>query len=180
MSASHQFADERYELLRKQARTLAEEAIPADVRHLLRMAAIDQDALAQSVAWEAKRKAQGIPIPWSFPRGFMAYRFRHPNRLDVAVWAKNTLCSLAIGIPTKTASSMRLDIIEASPETTILSSRVLPINLIAYRAYAQLIGAASITLMRPLNDKLIRYYKTHGFIYLKSQGSAPARMWKPL
>lgn len=180
MKTSHQLANDKYELLRVKARAAALDGMPARYHGVVRMTEIDQDALNRSIAWEAKRRAQGVEIPWSFPQGFNRYRFRHPNRLDVAVWANTTLCSLAIGIPTKTASSMRLDVIESSPEVTPISGQVLPINLAAFRAYARMIEADSITIMRPLNDKLINFYRSHGFVFLKSNGSAPARMWKPL
>lgn len=179
-SHSHLAAENKYDLLRAEARSLAEKAIPAQLQGLIRMAGIDQDALNQVFAWKAKRRAQGIDIPWSFPDGFNSFRFRHPNRLDVAIWAGSTLCSLAIGIPTKTGASMRLDVIEASPDVTPISGEVFAVNITAFEAYAFLIGAGSITVMRPLNQKLVNFYKSKGYVFLKSKGSAPARMWKAL
>lgn len=179
-SASHIAAETRYNQARTQARQLAEQEIPARYHGMVKIRSIDQDALSHAAVWRVKRKAQGTGVAWSFPDGFSSYRFRHPNRLDIAVWADATLCSLAIGVPTKTASSMRLDVIEASPDLTPISGEVFPITLAAFQAYALLIGAGSITVMRPLNEKLIGYYESRGFVYLKSKGSAPARMWKAL
>lgn len=180
MNASHQLAITKYETFREAALTVAQRSIESLHQDSFVLKSIDHHALTQSFAWEATRKARGETLPWSFFSGFSSYKFRHPNRFDLAVWSDSTLCSLAIGIPTKTATSMRLDVIEASPEITPLSGSVLKVNLVAFEAYAQAIGARSITIMRPLNEKLVNFYRTHGFIFQKSRGSAPARMWRPL
>ncbi|MAD73646.1 MAG: hypothetical protein CML20_02380 [Rheinheimera sp.] len=178
MNQAHLHAENKYQSLRTQAIVTAQASLPSTFRDIVSLKHIDTEALQQARIWEARRKGLGTAVPWSFANDYQAWSARHPNRLDVATWSKATLCGLAIGIPAKTGKSMRLDVIEANPDKTLLSGQVFTIAMIAFQAYARAIGATQIKIMRPLNHKLISLYQQQGFIYQKSKGSNPEHLWR--
>jgi hypothetical protein len=75
---------------------------------------------------------------------------------------------------------MRLDVIESNPKSNPITGVVFDINIIAFEAYAERIGAEMIKIMRPLNARLISYYRSKGFIDKKSWGSEPEHLWNML
>ena len=178
MNQAHLHAENKYQSLRTQAIVTAQASLPSNFRDIVSLRHIDTEALQQARIWEARRKGLGTAVPWSFANDYQAWSARHPGRMDVATWSTTTLCGLAIGIPTKTGQSMRLDVIEANPDKTPLSGQVFNIAMIAFQAYARAIGATQIKIMRPLNQKLISLYQQQGFIYQKSWGSNPEHLWK--
>ncbi|XPF95463.1 hypothetical protein ACM9HF_05465 [Colwellia sp. RE-S-Sl-9] len=179
MKTEHLNAENKYQQYRNEALALAKKNLPYDLKDNVIFRDIDKDALLMAQIWESSPYRKNLP--WSFSQGYKKWAYRHPDRLDLAVWLNTTLCSLAIGFPTKTGQSMRLDVIEKNPcEQHILDKRIFEINITVFEAYADLIGASQIKIMRPLNDKLIHYYRNHGFIYQKSKGSDPEHLWKML
>lgn len=178
MNQAHQHAENKYQSFRAHAIAAAQAALPQSFQDSVSLRNIDTEALQQARIWEARRQILGTTVPWSFTRSYPAWSASHPNRLDVATWSRATLCGLAIGIPTKTGKSMRLDVIEANPDKTLLSGQVFTVAMIAFQAYARAIGATQIKIMRPLNQKLISLYQQKGFIYQKSKGSNPEHLWK--
>ncbi|MDP5150606.1 hypothetical protein [Rheinheimera baltica] len=178
MNQAHQYAENKYQSLRTQAIATAQASLPASFKDIVSLRYIDAEALQQAKIWEARRQGLGNAVPWSFANGYQDWSARRPDRLDVATWNKTTLCGLAIGIPTKTGKSMRLDVIEANPDKTVLSGQVFNIAMTAFEAYADAIGANQIKIMRPVNQKLISLYQQKGFIYQKSWGSNPEHLWK--
>lgn len=178
MNQAHQYAENKYQSLRTQAIATAQASLPASFKDIVSLRHIDAEALQQAKIWEARRQGLGNAVPWSFANGYQDWSARRPDRLDVATWNKTTLCGLAIGIPTKTGKSMRLDVIEANPDKTVLSGQVFNIAMTAFEAYADAIGANQIKIMRPVNQKLISLYQQKGFIYQKSWGSNPEHLWK--
>lgn len=178
MNQAHQHAENKYQSLRTQAITTAQASLPPSYKDIVSLRHIDAEALQHAKIWEARRRGLGNTVPWSFANDYQDWSARRPDRLDVATWNKTTLCGLAIGIPTKTGKSMRLDVIEANPDKTLLSGQVFNIAMIAFNAYARAIGATQIKIMRPLNKKLISLYQQDGFIYQKSWGSNPEHLWK--
>lgn len=178
MNQAHLYAENKYQSLRTQAITTAQASLPSSLKDVVSLRHIDAEALLQAKIWEARRHGLGNTVPWSFSNDYQEWSARHPARLDVATWNHTTLCGLAIGIPTKTGKSMRLDVIEANPDKTLLSGHVFNIAITAFEAYADAIGATQIKIMRPLNQKLISLYQQKGFIYQKSWGSNPEHLWK--
>lgn len=178
MNQAHLYAENKYQSLRTQAITTAQASLPSSLKDVVSLRHIDAEALLQAKIWEARRHGLGNAVPWSFANDYQDWSARRPDRLDVATWSKTTLCGLAIGIPTKTGKSMRLDVIEANPDKTLLSGQVFNIAMTAFEAYADAIGANQIKIMRPVNQKLISLYQQKGFIYQKSWGSNPEHLWK--
>lgn len=177
MKTEHLKAENKYQNIRDITLSNAKESIPLDIQDKVQLKGVDNDALLMVQIWESSPLRKNLP--WSFSRDYRGWAFSHPDRLDLAVWLDTTLCSLAIGFPTKTGQSMRLDVIEKNPcNHNILDKRIFDINLIVFQVYAKIIKADKIKIMRPLNDKLIHFYRAHGFIYQKSWGSDPAHLWK--
>ena len=136
---------------------------------------IDKEALLWAAVWEARDRDS-----WYFSKKYAGYARRHPKRLDLAVWHQSYLCSLATGFPVKTGNSMRLDIIESNPDNNPWQHDVFDVNIVAFNIYAKALGASMVKIMCPLNQKLINFYRSKGFIYKKSWGSEPEHLWKML
>ena len=179
MKATHLQAENKYQKYRTEALARAKSFLPKYLKDKIDFRGIDKEALLIIQMWESH--PQRKDLPWSFSQGYKRWAFRHPDRLDLSIWLGETLCSLAIGFPTKTGESMRLDVIEKNPcEVSILDKRIFDLNIVAFRAYADLLGARRIKIMRPLNDKLISFYRSRGFIHQKSNGSNPEHLWMVL
>ena len=52
---------------------------------------------------------------------------------------------------------MRLDFVEKFTNNPVFSGDMFGVSLIAYEAYAKVIGARQLRIMNPENDKLINY-----------------------
>ncbi|MBE0376138.1 MULTISPECIES: hypothetical protein [Pseudoalteromonas] len=178
MNLKHDVAENKYQQYRDRALEQARRNLPIQIRDKVKFRNIDNEALLIAKVWESSPLRK--ELPWSFAQGFKKWAFRHPNRLDLAVWYENNLCSLSIGFPTKTGKSMRLDVIEKNPCNYPLDKSIFAINIVAFEEFADLIGADKIKIMRPLNDRLINFYRSYGFIYQKSKGSEPEHLWKYL
>lgn len=63
---------------------------------------------------------------------------------------------------------MRLDVIESNPKSNPITKATFDINMIAFKPYAKKIGSKMMKIIRPLNAKLISYYRSKGFIYKKT------------
>ena len=176
MNSNHNLAENKYQQYRERALEQAKNNLPITLRDSVKFKNIDSEALLIAKVWESA--PQRKELPWSFSQGYKKWAFRHPDRLDLAVWFETTLCSLAIGFPTKTGKSMRLDVIEKNPCNYPLDKSIFAINIVAFEEFADLIGADKVKIMRPLNEKLINLYRSYGFIYQKSKGSEPAHLWK--
>ena len=175
MQAYHQAAEDKYSSIREQSLISAKKKLPVYLQDKVNFRAIDNEALLWAAVWEARHRDS-----WYFSKKYASYARRHPKRLDLAVWHQSYLCSLATGFPVKTGKSMRLDIIESNPDSNPLQHAVFDVNIAAFNIYAGLIGANMMKIMRPLNQKLIDYYRSKGFIYKKSWGSEPEHLWKML
>jgi hypothetical protein len=76
---------------------------------------------------------------------------------------------------------MRLDFIEKFTNNPAYSSSMFGISLLAFEAYAKVIGANQLRIMNPENAKLIKYYSSFGgFTYKKSLKGNPHYLVKTL
>jgi hypothetical protein len=131
-------------------------------QHGGRLALIDAVALTAAKKWEYSANRV---VDWDWRVGYNDFRFRHPKRFELAIWADTTLVSLTLGRPTYHGGGMRLDFIEANPDVKRL--RVTPIALLALTAYAKAVGANEIRIMNPINDEVKEYYGKLGLKYVK-------------
>ncbi|AWF81631.1 hypothetical protein BTJ40_12780 [Microbulbifer sp. A4B17] len=158
MQPSHKETLERYDVFRAQARDIAKESLPGNLKGVLNVEGIDHKTLNAFQAWKdtAERK---VSWDWEFSR---SYKIFYPKSFDMSVWLGNTLCSMSLGRPTFKGTEMRLDFIERAPKNCPYAGEMFSISLLAYEIYGDLIGAKKIRIMEPMNDKLIKYYMSHG------------------
>lgn len=142
---------------------------------------IDSLSLAHAERWEADLERSDDAVwYWSGDKGFRKYAYRHPRRFDLAIWYANTqLCGLSVGKPTYNGSKMRLDVIEGAPGNHPLKRKVVEITVLACEAFASLIGAEQIRIMRPVNANVIKYYESLGFTLRQGKESnIPTYLWR--
>lgn len=176
MNLNHGRTEEKYNDIRVSSLAAAKKLLPFHLKDKVDFRAIDQEALLWAKIWEVQDRHS-----WYFSKNYNGYARRHPKRLDLAVWHESYLCSLSIGIPVKTGRSMRLDIIESNPKSNPIAKATFDTNMIAFEIYAKEIGAEMIKIMRPLNAKLISFYRSKGFIHQKSgMGKRTEHLWKLL
>lgn len=175
MRASHKLTEDGYDVLREQARAVATTALPTvtlngrgqaiPLRDAVRLSGVDHQSKTRAKAWENSPLRR---VDWKWSEGTAEYAWRHPKRFELAIWYRNTfLCGLALGRPTWSGNKLRLDFVEASPETTPLTGLVANITIAAAVAYAASIGAAQLRLMNPVNSAVRSHYLNNltGFAY---------------
>ncbi|MFK5912937.1 MAG: hypothetical protein QM484_01065 [Woeseiaceae bacterium] len=176
MQPSHLKVIQRYEEPRKKARELAKKALPAHLKGL-KLAPVDNAAL---VAFRALNKEAQRTVDWDW--NFASkYCTRYPKSFDLSVWNGNSLCSLSLGRPTYRGTEMRLDFIEKFTNNPAYSGSMFGVSLLAFEAYAKVIGANQLRIMNPENSKLIKYYASFGgFTYKKSLKGNPHYLVKTI
>ncbi len=159
MLATHLDAERRYNEIRKTALRAISSQVPQGLS--LRFKLIDEAALKASKMWTLLPERL---VDWNWVEGYSSFRFRHPKRFELALWHKNKLVSLSLGRPTYAGTSLRLDVIEGSPEEREI--KVFPAVIAAMAVYASALGASEIRVMNPLNDAVKNYYAAEGFKYV--------------
>lgn len=158
MLATHKKAVIKYDEARKNARKIAEESLPYHLKGKLKLKKVDREALVAFSTWVGMPERK-VDWDWNFAN---RYCFRYPKAFDLSVWHANSLCSLTLGRPTYKGTEMRLDFIEKSLIYDLFSGEMFRVSLLTYETYGDLIGASKIRIMEPINDKLIKYYMSHG------------------
>lgn len=181
MQVAHRKTEDKYQEFREKSRQIAQNALPFGLSDIVNLKAVDSLSLSQSKRWEISDNRRS-DANWSWEDSIPDYAYRHPKRFDLAIWYANAqLCGLCIGKPTFTGGRLRLDVIEGSPLEHPLKGKIVSICIVAAEAYADLIGADQIRIMRPLNKELIRYYQSHGFTYREGKASnTPSYLWRNL
>lgn len=181
MQVTHRKTEDKYQELRDKSRQIAQNALPPGLIDVVNLKPVDSLSLSHSKRWEIS-ESRKEDANWSWEDSIPDYSYRHPKRFDLAIWYANAqLCGLCIGKPTFTGSRLRLDVIEGAPINHPLKGKVVSISISAAEAYADLIGADQIRIMRPLNKDLIRYYQNHGFTYRQGKASnTPSYLWRNL
>lgn len=177
MLATHLNAIIRYNETRKQARELAKNALPTHLKQKLKLAPVDYKAIT---AFRSLQLIQARVEDWDWTFA-SKYCLRYPKAFDLSVWHGNSLCSLSLGRPTYNGTEMRLDFIEKFTSNLLFSGEIFGVSLVAYEAYGKLIGANKLRIMNPTNEKLIKYYSSHGgFSYKKSLKGNPHYLVKSI
>lgn len=177
MQLSHAFAKNKYEDYRRQAKEISSDALPTHLKRLSKLSSIDSKALAAASSWDDDPDRH-VSWDWVFAN---RYTFRYPKAFDLAVWVGNTLCSLSLGRPSYNGKFMRLDYLEKAPSNCPFSSDMVGITILAYEAYATLIGAKQFRIIDPINDKVLRsYLRQGGFSYHKGKQGNPHYLVKEL
>lgn len=159
MLATHIDAEKRYSEIRKTALRAISSQVPSGLS--LEFKLIDQAALNASIKWALSSERL---VDWNWVEGYSSFKFRYPKRFELALWHKNKLVSLSLGRPTYAGTSLRLDVIEGSPEEREI--KVFPAVIAAMAVYATALGASEIRVMNPINDTVKNYYAKEGFKYI--------------
>ncbi len=159
MLATHFDAEKRYCEIRKTALNAISSQVPSSLSLKFRL--IDKESLNASKQWAHTSERL---VDWDWVEGYSSFKFRYPKRFELALWHKNKLVSLSLGRPTYTGTSLRLDVIEGSPEEREI--KIFPAVIAAMAVYATALGASEIRVMNPINDTIKNYYAKEGFKYI--------------
>ena len=77
---------------------------------------------------------------------------------------------------------MRMDFIERLPSQTLFSGDLFSVSLLSYVTYGRIIGAEYIRIIKPMNKKLIDFYKSHdaGFELVQASQGNPDYLVKKI
>ncbi|WP_250462349.1 hypothetical protein [Microbulbifer litoralis] len=177
MQLSHVETINKHEEFGRQAREMASKSLPRHLLGKICLEPIDHKALA---AFRSVDVSQDRLVSWNW--NFASrYKIFYPKAFELSVWHGSTLCSLTLGRPTYKGTAVRLDFIERFNKHILFANDMFPISLLAYEAYARLIGATQIRVMDPLNEKLVKYYSSHGgFEYCRAKQGVPHYLVKNL
>ncbi|WP_444926406.1 hypothetical protein ACJJI4_21425 [Microbulbifer sp. TRSA002] len=166
-------AHERYEQLRSIAREVTQESLPDLYQdHAnIRLLGIDSEAITASEAW-CDMACSRPRAEWSWQEASAEYRKRYPKRFELSIWYQGNLCGLSYGRPSFGKSRMRIELIEGAPRSgnPLGPRRVVPITIMNATAYAGILGAKELRIMRPAQP-LIGYYESLDFTYVPSTGA---------
>lgn len=166
-------AHQKYEQLRSIARDVTAESLSGsyqDHAHI-KLLGIDNEALKASAVWHdmecSRPKAE-----WSWQEVAKVYRKSFPKRFELSIWYGGTLCGLSYGRPSAGKTRMRIELIEGAPRSgnPLGPRRVVPITIMNATAYAGILGAKELRIMRPAKP-LISYYESLDFEYVPSTGA---------
>ncbi|MFD1585276.1 hypothetical protein, partial [Microbulbifer halophilus] len=147
MQLSHIETISKYEELGRQSREMASRNLPRQLLGKIDLESIDHKALA---AFRSIDVSQDRVVSWNW--NFSSrYKIFYPKAFDLSVWYGNTLCSLTLGRPTYKGTAVRLDFIERFNKHILFANDMFPVSLLAYEAYARLIGASQISLVSSNN-----------------------------
>ncbi|MBB3061403.1 hypothetical protein FHS09_002236 [Microbulbifer rhizosphaerae] len=166
-------ASKRFEQLRSIAREVTSENL-SEIYHdyaSIRLAGIDSEALRCSETW-LDHECSRPRAEWSWSEAAKIYRQRHPKRFELSIWYDDKLCGLSYGRPSYASTRMRIELIEGAPRAgnPLGPRRVVPITIMNATAYAGILGAKELRIMRPARA-LIGYYESLDFTYVESTGA---------
>lgn len=163
MLATHIDAENRYQKLRETALQAAQQNFQEFGLSGIKATTITPSALVAVKTWNNSRDRK---VDWDWRDGYGVFRYRYPKRFEIALWKTTRLIGISMGRPTYNGSSLRLDIVEASPRELGDRPKVIPLVLASYAIYAHLINASEIRIMNPINTEVKNYYESFGYKYL--------------
>jgi hypothetical protein len=167
--AEAKYRDVRLAALKKAEDIVADRLAPPAVH----LGIITQSALhAFREQWEGHARRR---YPWPWPEIVENARQNEPDRFEVAVRSRNTLCGLAIGW-TRNAFC-RVDYLEGSPAPHHpLKGSTATIVTAAARTYAQALGKGEIRLVDPIQE-VVPHYEALGFTLVRRKNETPYCRW---
>jgi len=165
MLATHFDAETRYSRLREEALRVASEIINKSDGPQIILTGITSQALNASKEWA---NSSTRIKDWDWIEGYQVFKFRYPKRFEMAIWDSKKLIGLSMGRPTYRGTSLRLDVVEASPSDLGDRPSIFETVLLGYGIYARLINAKQIRIMHPVNEKVKSYYEKYNYKYVAS------------
>lgn len=179
MNTEHRQAHDKYEVFRREARVEAVNSISRKTGIKVHLDSISAKELAIAKTWEY-HEGRHPDFGYDWNKNVSKYVRRHPKHFDLSIHCHGILCGLSIGKPTWAGEKMRIDVIEGAPYNHPLKSNIVSVTVVAFTAYAKLIGADQIRIMEPINDGVTALYERHGFISQKGKGKIKNHLWKNL
>lgn len=166
-------ASDKYERLRHIAREVTLDTLSAMYQDYskIELTGIDAKALIDSDNW-LNMDCSRPRAEWSWHDAKKTYSKRHPSRFELAIWYNKSLCGLSYGRPSYGKNRLRIELIEGAPKigNPLGPRRVVPITIMNATAYAGILGAKELRIMKPART-LIGYYESLDFQYVKSTGA---------
>jgi len=162
MLATHIDAERRYNDIRKTGLRAVSSQVSSGLS--LEFKLINEAALTASRKWALSSDRL---VDWDWIEGYKNFKFRYPKRFELALWHKSKLVCLSLGRPTYAGNSLRLDVIEGSPEEREI--KVFPAVIAAMTVYAYALAAKEIRIMNPINKTVKDYYTNEGFTYVANE-----------
>lgn len=163
MKLTHIDAENRYNILRKQAIRIIQSDLDSRNKHNLKLTTVTSAALQETKKWFSSTKRK---VNWNWIDEYGNFKFSYPKRFEAALWQQNDLICISLGRPTYSGCFLRLDVIEARPKDLGDRPNVFDEILLAYGVYARMIGATGIRIMNPVNEEVRAYYETFGYTYI--------------
>lgn len=106
---------------------------------------------------------------WRWVDAYSVYNRKNTfKRFDLCIKNGNNVVGLSYGLPTVSRSSLKIDIIEATPyEKHKKDVKVFELVSRAAQYYAVLLGADEVRIMNPLSKYLADYYCSFGYEYVE-------------
>ncbi len=170
MIESYSEVRKRYEAYREAVRISTKNRLTYSDTHKIELCAINHKALVQAKYWS---------FGWEKE---YTKSLKHPQRFELAIWHSGILQSLSLGRPSIGKTHMRLDLIERSNTSSLLSGRAFTITELALTLYARTLGAKEIRIIDPINDTVKNFYVSNGYTYTQTTGkkNEPSYCWKIL
>ncbi len=184
INAGFKEASDKHERLRHISREVTLETLSTLYQDHSKIAltGIDAKALKESNNW-LNMDCSRPRAEWSWDEARKTYGKRYPNRFELAIWYNKSLCGLSYGRPSYGKSRLRIELIEGAPKVgnPLGPRRVVPITIMNATAYAGILGAKELRIMRPAKD-LIGYYESLDFQYVETTGAEhyPSYLFKVL
>jgi hypothetical protein len=123
---------------------------------------IFSDAI-QADSWEGDGRNE-----WSWQKAYEIYRGNSNfKRFDLCIKQGVHVSGLTYGMPTKTKTKLKIDIIESTPFSEHKNNhKIFEIISTAAQYYAHLLGADEVRIMNPLNQDLTKYYCSFGYEHI--------------
>ncbi len=123
---------------------------------------------AQADLWQGHGRNE-----WSWKSAYSIYQRKSGfKRFDLSIKNGINVCGLSYGMPTKSKSKLKIDIIESTPyHRHKNNTKIFGLISQAAQYYALLLGANEVRIMNPLNEKLINHYCSYGYDYIQPRKS---------
>lgn len=92
------------------------------------------------------------------------------KRFDIAYKQNNRLVSLSYGVPTAHKTGLKINLIESTPfKEDKLGVKGFELISYAAQAYAAMLGANEIRIMKPTSEKARSHYGSFGYQYVSNK-----------
>lgn len=152
-------AEKRYALYRQAAYQDVISRVQFTKRY--KLDGIGYDALrAFEKVWLSHKRR----VPWRWKDEVMRWKRSDHSRLELAIWQEGTLCGLMLGKTSKRKTIVYVLGVEGAPYQHPLKGKIIPIAIEVAEAYATLLDAKQVRIVKP-DPALIENYGKLGYTH---------------